>query len=88
MQTASRGEGGGAGKFGVYPGSSTFDLVKANAAAVQQLASGPASSCSKEGPAAAGPCADKGCGGCAWAMSPCACLCDALVAAHLHLTFA
>ncbi|PRW59651.1 nitrilase 2 isoform A [Chlorella sorokiniana] len=59
-QTASRGEGGGAGKFGVYPGSSTFDLVKATAAAVQQLSSGPASSCSKEGPPAAGPCADKG----------------------------
>lgn len=60
LQTASRGEGGGAGKFGVYPGSSTFDLVKANAAAVQQLASGPAASCSKQGPPAAVPCADKG----------------------------
>lgn len=59
-QTASRGEGGGAGKFGVYPSSSTFQLVKANAAAVQQLAAGTAPGCSKEGAPPAGSCADKG----------------------------
>lgn len=59
-QTASRGEGGGAGKFGVYPGSSTFDLVKAKAAAVQGLSSGSAGSCSKQGSPTAPPCADKG----------------------------
>ena len=69
LQTASAGEGGGAGRFGIYPSDSTFSLIKANAAAVQQLYSGPAPSgtCSKKGPAAAGACANKGCGqGQAW----------------------
>ena len=64
MQTASAGEGGGAGRFGIYPSDSTFFLIKANAAAVQQLYSGPAPSgtCSKKGPAAEGACANTGCG--------------------------
>lgn len=68
LQTASKGEGGGAGKLGVYPDSSTFALVKQNAAAVQQLASAASGgACSKAGSAAAPPCADKGCAGLGWA---------------------
>ena len=62
-QTASRGEGGGAGQFGVYPDSPAFQLVKANAAAVQRLAGAAAAgACSPKGAPAAPPCADKGCG--------------------------
>jgi hypothetical protein len=49
-QTASKGEGGGAGQFGVYEADSTFSIVKENAAATQRLYSGPASRCSKKGP--------------------------------------
>ncbi|KAL4425642.1 hypothetical protein ABPG75_009658 [Micractinium tetrahymenae] len=60
-QTASAGEGGGAGQFGIFPSDSTFKLVQANAAAVQQLAAGqPLGQCSARGPAAAPACADKG----------------------------
>ncbi|KAL4437982.1 hypothetical protein ABPG77_004203 [Micractinium sp. CCAP 211/92] len=60
-QTASAGEGGGAGQFGIYPSDATFKLVQANAAAVQQLAAGPPlAQCSPGGPSAAPACADKG----------------------------
>lgn len=52
-QTASPGEGGGAGKDGVYAGSSTFDLAKANAATTQALAAGKAAKCTKKAPPAA-----------------------------------
>ena len=62
-QTASRGEGGGAGQFGVYPGDSTWGLARANAAAVAGLAAArPApGACTPRGPPAAPPCADDGC---------------------------
>lgn len=60
-QTASEGEGGGSGRFGIYPGDSTFQLIKSNAGAVQQLASAQAlGACSPQGPAPAGPCAQTG----------------------------
>lgn len=61
LQTASAGEGGGAGEFGIYPSDPTFKLVQANAATVQQLAGGPPlGQCSPKGTAAAPACADKG----------------------------
>jgi mannan endo-1,4-beta-mannosidase len=37
-QTASQGEGGGAGEFGVYEGDAAFDIAVANAAVVKELA--------------------------------------------------
>eukprot|EP00887_Chlorella_sp_A99_P006508 scaffold3.g6508.t1 len=60
-QTASDGEGGGAGKFGVYPDSSTFQLVKANAAAVAQLSARAVTQCSKLAAPLALPACSPGC---------------------------
>ena len=61
MQTASKGEGGGAGRFGVLAGDAAFSQVKANAAAVASLYSRPASPCTPQGLPTAGACADNGC---------------------------
>ena len=47
-QTASEGEGGGKGEFGIVNTSSTFGLIKNNAAAVAQLSPRTFSSCSKK----------------------------------------
>lgn len=53
-QQASKGEGGGAGQFGIYEGDSAFQLAKDNAKTVQQLYSGQVSTCSKKGPSPKG----------------------------------
>lgn len=47
-QTASKGEGGGSGKFGVYEGDAAFGIAKSSAAKSQQLYSGAVSKCSRK----------------------------------------
>lgn len=54
-ETASKGEGGGPGQFGVYDTDSAFGIVKSNAATVTGLNAGRASSCSKKANIAAIP---------------------------------
>lgn len=55
-ETASKGEGGGTGRFGLYLSDFLFQQIRANAATTRQLYSARASRCTKKAPPVPAPC--------------------------------
>lgn len=62
-ETASRGEGGGSGRFGLYATDPVFQTIRQNAAATKQLYSAPVGRCSRSAAPAPAPCTSSYVGG-------------------------